>query len=178
MRGSPVRVRPEAFDIFRESHGDRLFPRLFAVNRKELLYDWDLYGKPHADCVGATRNISPRAAPLPSAAPAALTGIRNPAPLTRRFLLIPVVVVKAQPDMPASSHPSSLYDWIYTIKKCNYSALPYSRCCAPLIVGGQRRYAPCPPRKSMKIGSHKQACDTSSHRFSGVLNSYKKFSFF
>ena len=37
-----------------------------------------IYINPHADCVGATRNISPRAAPLPSAAPAALTGIRNP----------------------------------------------------------------------------------------------------
>ena len=51
-----------------------------------------IYINPHADCVGATRSISPRAAPLPLAAPAALTGIRNPAPLTRRFLLIPVVV--------------------------------------------------------------------------------------
>ena len=66
---------------------------------------------PHADCVGTTMNISPRAASLPSVAPAALTGIRNPAPLPCRFLLIPVVVMKAQPDMPASSHPSSLYDW-------------------------------------------------------------------
>ena len=65
----------------------------------------------HVDCVGATMNISSRVVLLPSAAPAAVTGIRNPAPLTCRFLLIPVVVVKAQPDMPASSHPSSLYDW-------------------------------------------------------------------
>ena len=40
--------------------------------------DRNILCNPHADCVGATMNISLRAAPLPSAAPAALTGIRNP----------------------------------------------------------------------------------------------------
>ena len=96
-------IRLEA--SYRKSRQDPAFQR----ELKDLLAGDSL--RPRGRRRAARQGRRTRRAEGPSAAPAALTGIRNPAPLTRRFLLIPVVVVKAQPDMPASSHPSSLYDW-------------------------------------------------------------------